>query len=210
MAEPAAPPEVECEQQHAELFVSDIPAAVDFYTRKLGFKLAFTAGDPPHMAGVNLGNVQMFLQKGTPNPAGCTVYFVVGNADELFAFQRANGVEIIQEPGDREYGLRDYHVRDLHGYVLGFGHHLFNAGPRIEIERIDVPLRLEKRLAALMYDLAAYKRMSLSSCFEETLLHALVGVGPHDKTTLRRIERLREKHGIDYDSHGSYRFVERG
>jgi hypothetical protein len=27
-------------------------------------------------------------------------------------------------------------------------------------------------------------------------------------STLRYIEELKKKHGIDYDSHGSYRFVE--
>jgi len=90
------------------------------------------------MAGANLGNVQMFLQQGAPNPKGCSVYFVVGNADELCECQRANGVEIIAEPGDRPYGLRDYRIRDLHGYELGFGHHLFNAGPPLKIERVDV------------------------------------------------------------------------
>jgi len=74
---------------------------------------------------------------------------------------------------------------------------------------VDVPVRLEKRLAALLVDLAAFKHMSLSSCLEETLLHALAGVGPHNKTDLRHIEKLKQKHGIDYDSHASYRFVER-
>lgn len=58
--------------------------------------MAFTLGDPPDMAGVNLGDVQMFLEKGTPAPQGCSVYFVVGNADELFEFDRANGVEIVR------------------------------------------------------------------------------------------------------------------
>ena len=205
----ASVPEVECEQEHASLPVSDVRAAVDFYTNKLGFRLGFTWGDPPTIAGVNLGNVQMFLEQGTSNPAGCAVYFVVGNADELYEFQRANGVDVIQTPGDRPYGLRDYRVRDLNGYELGFGQHLFNAGPPIEIERVDVPVRLEKRLAALLYDLAEYKRLSLSSCLEETLLHTLDGVGPHTKGQLRQIQKLKEKHGIDYDSHGSYRFVER-
>jgi catechol 2,3-dioxygenase-like lactoylglutathione lyase family enzyme len=208
MSEPPVP-EVECEQQHASLRVSDVLAAVDFYTKKLGFHPGFTWGDPPTIAGVNLGNVQMFLEKGTPNPKGCAVYFVVGSADELYEFQRANGVEILEAPGDRPYGLRDYRVRDLHGYELGFGQHLFNTGPPIEIERVDVPVRLEKRLAALLQDLAAHKRMSLGSCLEETLLHTLVGVGPHTSADLRYIEKLKEKHGIDYDSHGSYRFVER-
>jgi catechol 2,3-dioxygenase-like lactoylglutathione lyase family enzyme len=205
------PPEVDCEQQHAALPVSDVVAAVDFYTRKLGFRLGFTWGDPPGMAGVNLGNVQMFLEKGTPNPKGCSVYFVVGSADELYEFQRANGVEVVVAPGDRPYGLRDYRVRDLHGYELNFGHHLLmlNAGPPLEIERVDVPVRLEKRLAALLHDLAEHKRMSLNSCLEETLLHTLDGVGPHTQSDLRHIRKLKQRHGIDYDSHASYRFVER-
>jgi catechol 2,3-dioxygenase-like lactoylglutathione lyase family enzyme len=202
-------PEVDCEQQHASVAVTDVMAAVEFYTGKLGFRPGFTWGDPPSIAGVNLGNVQMFLELGTPNPKGCSVYFVVGNADELFEFQRAGGVEIVDTPGDRAYGLRDYRVRDLHGYLLGFGHHLFNTGPALEIERVDVPVRLERRLAALLHDLAEYKRMTLTSCLEETLLHSLEGVGPHTKGELRQIERLKKKHGIDYDSHGSYRFVER-
>ena len=202
-------PEVECEQQHAALPVSDVRAAVDFYTGKLGFRLGFTWGDPPSMAGVNLGRVQMFLEQGTPNPKGCSVYFVVGNADELHEFQRAHGVDIVQPPGDRHYGLRDYRVRDLYGYELGFGHHLFNVGPPLEIERVDVPVRLEKRLAALLYELAEHKRMSLNGCLEETLLHTLDGVGPHTKSDLTYIHKLKQKHGIDYDSHASYRFVER-
>ncbi|HVT40436.1 MAG TPA: VOC family protein [Gemmatimonadaceae bacterium] len=202
-------PDIECEQLHPDFPVSDVLAAVDFYTKKLGFKLSFTWGEPVSLAGVNLGSVQVFLTQGTPNPKGWTVYFVVGNADELYEFQRANGVEILLAPEDREYGLRDYRVRDLYGYELGFGHRLSNAGPPIEIDRVEVPVRLEKRLAALLYDLAEHKRMSVNSCLEETLLHTLDGVGPHTKSDLTFIQGLKTKHGIDYDSHGSYRFVER-
>jgi catechol 2,3-dioxygenase-like lactoylglutathione lyase family enzyme len=203
------PPFVECEQVHAGLAVTDIRAAVDFYTSKLGFKLAFTWGDPPAFAGVNLGNVQMFLQTGTPDPKGCSVYFLVGDADQLYEFHRANGVEVAEAIGDREYGIRDYLVRDLNGYHLSFGHHLFKAGPPIPIERVDMPVRLEKRLAALLEDLAKHKHMSVSSCLEEMLLHTNDGVGPHTQTTVHYIQELKKKHGIDYDSHASYRFVER-
>ena len=31
---------------------------------------------------------------------------------------------------------------------------------------------------------------------------------PHTRATLRHIQELKKKHGIDYDSHASYRFVE--
>ena len=86
--------------------------------------------------------------------------------------------------------------------------------PPIEIERADVPVRLEKRIAAVLQDLAAYKGMTTSSCLEETLLHTWEPLGdgvasPHTKADLRKIQQMKQEHGIDYDSHGSYRFVER-
>jgi catechol 2,3-dioxygenase-like lactoylglutathione lyase family enzyme len=207
-------PTIDCEQLHPTLPVSDILAAIDFYTTRLGFQPGFTWGDPvPTFAGIMLGRVQVFLAQGTPNPKGCAVCFMVGNADELYEFQRANGVEIVEPPGDRDYGIRDYTVRDLHGFHLTFGHPLFNAGPRLKIERVDVPVRLEKRLAALLEDLAAHKRMTVTSCLEEILLHTNEPFGdgvasPHTKGDLRYIQELKKKHGIDYDSHASYRFVE--
>ena len=115
--------DVDCEKYHATLAVADVRAAIDFYTTKLGFWLAFAEGDPPSFAGVNLGNVQMFLEQGTPSPQGCSVYFVVSDADKLHRFHQAAGVEIVDPPQDRPYGLRDYTVRDSYGYRLTFGHH---------------------------------------------------------------------------------------
>lgn len=41
---PSTPPQVECERHHTTLNVSDVLAAVDFYTNKLGFRLGFTWG----------------------------------------------------------------------------------------------------------------------------------------------------------------------
>lgn len=208
------PPEIDCERLHPTLSVNDVPTAVEFYTRRLGFKLGFLWGDPPHFAGVTLGQVQLFLQQGAPSPAGCEVNFVVSDADALYDFHRATGVEVVTPPGDREYGLRDYAVRDLDGYELGFGHYIYNVGPPVPIERVDVPVRLERRLAALLVDLAAHKRMSLDGCLEEILLHTCEPLGdgvarPHTPGQLRYIEHLKRKHGIDYDCHASYRFVER-
>ena len=209
-------PKIECERVHPGLRVPDVLAAVEFYTERLGFSLGFTwpERETAAMAGLNLGDVQIFLERGAPggDPA---VYFVVGNADDLFEAQVAQGVEVLEPPGDRPYGLRDYMVRDLNGYRLGFGHYIYNQGEPIDIERVDVPVRLEKRLAALLADLAAYKRMSVSNCLEEILLHTNEPIGdtgnvpsPHTKSQLRHIQELKKKHGIDYDSHGSYRFRE--
>ena len=92
----SVPPPVECEQVHPGLTVSDIAIALEFYTKKLGFATAFTWGDPATFAGVNLGKVQMFLRKGTPDPKGCVVSFLVGDADQLYEFHRAQGVEVAE------------------------------------------------------------------------------------------------------------------
>jgi catechol 2,3-dioxygenase-like lactoylglutathione lyase family enzyme len=205
-------PRIECEQMNPGMVVRDVVAAVEFYTKKLGFKVSFTWGEPPAFAGVMLDKVQIFLQPGAP--AGSPVYFHVGDADALYAFHQAMGVEVESEIGDRDYGIRDYTVRDLDGNHLTFGHPLFNMGEPIPIERVDVPVRLEKRLAALLEDLAKHKRMSVSSCLEEVLLHTNEPFGdgvasPHTKGQLAYIQELKKKHGIDYDSHGSYRFVEK-
>ena len=113
-----AAPKVDCDQIHAGLAVANIAEAVEFYSKRLGFTTGFLWGDPPRFAGMNLGNVQMFLREGTPEPKGCFVTFVVGNADELYEFHRARGVDIAEPIADRDYGIRDYSVRDLHGYYL--------------------------------------------------------------------------------------------
>ena len=105
--------QVDAEQHHTSLRVADLSAAVDFYITCLGFLHAFSWGDPPTMAGVNIGETQIFLEVGTPAPQGCSLYFVVGDADELDDFHCANGVEVIEAPGDRPWELRGYTVRDL-------------------------------------------------------------------------------------------------
>lgn len=117
------PPGGDCEQYHAILFVPDVDEAVRFYTTRLGFWLAFADGQPATFAGLNLGRVQLFLERGEPSADGCALYFVVADVDKLYEFHRSR-VEVIEEPGDREYHLRDYTVRDPYGYRLTFGHRL--------------------------------------------------------------------------------------
>lgn len=201
-------PLVECDGHHTGIPVPDVLAAAAFYTEKLGFTLAFTWGEPVTIAGVALGQAQVFLEAGTANPAGCNLYFVVDDADALHTFHEEGGVTIVHAPEDRQYGLRDFRIEDLNGYHLSFGHPIYTTGPKLPIERVELSIRLERRLAALLADLAAYKRVSVGSCLEEILLHTNEGVGPHTQSQLRYIAQLKEKHGIDYDSHASYRFAE--
>jgi len=116
--------QVKVEQYHAVIAVADIDRSVQFYSTKLGFMHAFSWGEPPTMAGVNLDHTQIFLEAGTPDPKACSLYYVVEDADALCAFHRANGVTIVEELGEREWGFRDYTVEDVDGYRLTFGHRL--------------------------------------------------------------------------------------
>ncbi len=206
-------PAISCYKLIPALTVGNIQEAVEFYTQKLGFAHDFFWGDPPDMAGINLDGASMHLFEGKPEGKSTSVYFIVGSADELYEYHRSNGVEIVAEPQNKPYDMRDYHIRDPYGNYLGFGHWIPSKEPALKIERVNVPVRLEKRLAALLSDLAEHKGMSIDSTLEEMLLHTFETVGegvasPHTKATLRYIQHLKQKHGIDYDVHASYRFVE--
>jgi uncharacterized glyoxalase superfamily protein PhnB len=208
----ASVPDVQCDQVYPLLAVNNIADAVEYYTTKLGFRPGFTWGDPPDFAGVNFGDVAVHLSSNMPASVNYA-YFVVSDAKQLYQFHVDNGVEIAEAPADRSYGLHDYRIRDPYGNELGFGHYIYTVGPPVKIERVDVPVRLEIRLAALLKDLASHKGMSIDSCLEETLLHTFEPWGdgvasPHTKATIRYIQELKKKHGIDYDTHASYRFTE--
>jgi catechol 2,3-dioxygenase-like lactoylglutathione lyase family enzyme len=208
-------PPIACTRLNPTLRVRDVAGAIDFYTSRLGFALGFTWGEPLRMAGVNLGEVQVFLQQGDPGSVPAQVYFVVDDADALHGYQAGKGVRVLRAPADQAYELRDYTVSDPDGNELTFGHYKPSREPALEIERVDVPVRLERRLAALLEELARHKGMTVGNCLEETLLHTFEPLGdgvasPHTASDLRYIATLKAKHGIDYDCHASYRFVERG
>jgi uncharacterized glyoxalase superfamily protein PhnB len=206
-------PEVECTSVNPGFVVPDIGKAIEYYTQQLGFKFDFDWGEPPHFAGVSLGSVSLHLMKGVENVGKGFAYFVVADVDELYGYHQSNGVEIVEPIANKEYSMRDYHVRDFCGNMLGFGQYAMISTPNLKIERVELPVRLERRLAALLKDLAEHKGMTIDSTLEETLLHTFEQIGdgvasPHTRATLRHIQELKKKHGIDYDVHASYRFVE--
>lgn len=199
---------------------------------KLGWKKRWDWGEPPQFGCVGNGSFDVFL---CLDGQGCRAegdgeatwmsWFLASPAEVDAAYEtaRANGVVVTQAPADYPWGMREFNVRHPDGHVMRIGAgnqdeeeseaELHASGPPLPIERVAVPVRLEKRLAALLQDLAIHKGMSLDSTLEEILLHTNEPYGggvasPHTQRTLRYIQELKRKHGIDYDSHGSYRFVE--
>ncbi|MBL7699115.1 MAG: VOC family protein [Chitinophagaceae bacterium] len=202
-----------CDSVNPGFVVADVEAAANFYRDKLGFSLDWLWGDPPTYGSMTLGNISVHLLKGNERVGKGYAVFSVEDVDGLYKFHQDNEVQIVEPISNKEYNMRDYYVQDLYGNILGFGHYILPTTPELKIERVDVPIRLEKRLAAVLNDLAAIKGMSISSTLEETLLHTFEPLGdgvasPHTKSDLRKIQGLKKKHGIDYDTHASYRFVE--
>ena len=112
----------------AVLLVSDVAATVTYYRDVLGFHVDFEHGSPPIHARVSSGDREgpsaariRFERSTTPVVTSCYLYVHVGQKlDELFATYRDRGVEIIGEPRDRPWGLRQFEIRDCNGYVLTF------------------------------------------------------------------------------------------
>ena len=157
--------------------------------------------------------------EGEAADGGVWMSMWVDDVDEVHQRCVAGGIEVTHPPTDEPWNVREMHIRHPDGHVfrVGKGIDWENSEPTsqqpLPIERVDVDVRLEKRLAALLTELAEHKGMSVSSCLEETLLHSFERAGggvssPHTDETMDHIEDLKAKHGIDYDTHASYRFDE--
>jgi len=112
------------------LFVSDVAATLLYYRDTLGFHVDFEHGSPPTHARVSSGERGgpsaariRFERRSTPSATAqsCYLYVHVGQRlDELCADYRARGVDIVSEPKDRAWGLRQFEIRDCNGYLLTF------------------------------------------------------------------------------------------
>jgi catechol 2,3-dioxygenase-like lactoylglutathione lyase family enzyme len=197
------------------LYVRDFTEAMDYYTDKLLFDRLWDWGNPPEFGAVRLGKVEIFFCLGGQGHPGTWLSIFVDAVDDYFERITRLGAEVIRGPKDELWGVREMHVRDPNQHVIRFGHGIPMREPKIEIERVPFETRIEKRLASLLADLARHKNMTLGEMLEEMFLHSFEKVpsggvaSPHTEKTLSYIKALKEKHGIDYDTHGSYRFIEK-
>jgi catechol 2,3-dioxygenase-like lactoylglutathione lyase family enzyme len=197
------------------LYVRDFKEAMDYYTGKLLFKRLWDWGVPPTFGAVRLGQVEVFFCEGAQGHPGTWNMIFIDDVDDYFERISRLGAEVVFGPQDQPWGMREIHVRDPNQHIIRFGQGIPSREPKIEIERVAIDARVEKRLAALTSDLAQQRRMSVGELLEEVLLHSFErlsqgGVAsPHTAKTLGQIQHLKQKHGIDYDCHANYRFVEK-
>lgn len=102
------------------LSVPDVPATAAFYHNVLGFK-----SDPgtatPQYAVVWRDNAAVHLVKGEHAATGARVFFWVKDVNTLYDDVMRRGAVIDVPIGTREYGVRDFSIRDPNGIVLVCG-----------------------------------------------------------------------------------------
>jgi hypothetical protein len=197
------------------LYVRNFREATEYYTKKLLFDLRWKWGRPVSFGCVALGKVEIFFcLKGQGRP-GTWLSIFMEDVDGYFERITKTGAEVISGPENKPWGCREMHVRDPNQHVIRFSQGIPAREPKLEIERTSVQARLEKRLVGVVRDLARHKEMTVGEMLEETLLHTFEKVpgggvaSPHTGNTLAHIQALKKKHGVDYDTHASYRFVEK-
>ncbi len=198
------------------LNVSNFRASMAYYIRKLGFAKIWEWGKPPGFGCISRDGIEFFLCHHGQGRPGTWLYISVGDVDALYKELRKRGATIVRPPKDEPWGMRECLVRDPDGHTIRFGQN--KPAKDLKIKRVKVEARLEKRLAAVLKDLARQTNRTADEVLEETLLHTFEPVpgqegqavaSPHAKHTFKVIEELKKKHGLDYDTHANYRFTEK-
>lgn len=116
----------------AMVHVPDIRAAIDWY-RSVGFEVIGTHEDGGVIdwAMLSFGDgIIMFNVGGQPSAAHrreVDLYVQTERIDDLYQ-QLRERVEVVEEPHDTEYGMREFIVRDLNRFWITFGQEMENTG----------------------------------------------------------------------------------
>jgi catechol 2,3-dioxygenase-like lactoylglutathione lyase family enzyme len=106
--------------------VADVEATAHFFSEKLGFE---TVGlwHEPNYGVVRRGQTVIEFGSGRKEFAGSGVCFIhVENADQVHEEWQAQDIEFVGDLSDRDYGSRDFRIRDNNGNMLIIGHPLPN------------------------------------------------------------------------------------
>ena len=110
------------------LLVPDLDAALDFFTRILGFTVPYQMDNYAYLALDAAGLRLLAERTATPvtrEHARTTVYIDVRDVDALYAERQAQlatlPAEDVQPPANQYYGMRELSVRMPDGHWLTFG-----------------------------------------------------------------------------------------
>ena len=112
-----------------QLYVRDIVASCEFYSRMLGFSVAFTYGDPPFYSQVFRDGARLNLRhvdEPVVDPARrdaeqlMAASITLEDAKPVFLEYQKAGVEFVQSLRTEPWGARTFVVRDPDGNLLLF------------------------------------------------------------------------------------------
>jgi hypothetical protein len=87
----------------------------------------------------------------------------------------------------------------------------------VAVERVQLGVRMERRIVKVLKGLAEYSDISLGQLLEKIVLHSFEpepgqegewAASPYSKKTLAVLADLKRIYGLDYDTHASRRFEE--
>ena len=82
------------------------------------------------------------------------------------------------------------------------------ADARITVERVQLGVRMEKRMVKVLKALAEYHDLSLGDLLEGIVLHAFENRPPFGDGSLELVRKLKDVYGMDYGSEAAHRFRE--
>jgi hypothetical protein len=92
---------------------------------------------------------------------------------------------------------------------------MLNTGAPLHVERVQLGVRMEKRMVKVLKGLAEFNGVSLGNLLENIVLHSFSAVpgeegeqawSPHGKRALAAIADLKHVYGMDYDAHAAHEF----
>lgn len=105
------------------LWVSDVEAAISFWTEGLGFDVAGADGPPDERdwCRVVRGGASVMLQGGLSGgpPRGVSLYLVCDDVDAMREEIAGRGIPV-SIPGDASYGMRQLRVAHPDGHEVWF------------------------------------------------------------------------------------------
>lgn len=81
---------------------------------------------------------------------------------------------------------------------------------KIQVQRVQTGVRIEKRMLKVLKGLAEYLDISLGDLLEGIALASFEGRSPFVESTLRKIEQLKVVYEMDYGSENSHRMIDDG
>src|SRR5438445_10526060 len=125
-------------ETHPILGTRDSRRAIEFYTRQLGFELAFgDSADPPNYVGFRRDAVELHMQFQFEHEMGTIrLRFLVEDPDALFNEYRQRGVECTPNAvRNTPWGTREFALYDLDRNALTFYRQLTSAEKARQDER---------------------------------------------------------------------------